>query len=556
MSIFSKLFPNAKGEAEASSSSTTSATAEEGPPMKRSPGDGRAVPPASDARGGEAKVPPPAARPDAQPVKAAPPSPGAARSAVARPQPPPAGPPPAPPPAPAARPFAPPAAPPLAPPTAAAQAPAAQPAVTVTRPIDVGPAPPSVSRARPPMPAIVIGPPAAAPAPAAPAVAPVPAPAQATAAAPAPAVEHAHARPFPTQPDTPKAIEAGVPSALERLQAGSSVRPPAPELTKPNGSHPSIADTFERLLSADDVDAGLAALDPSAGGHGHATNAADLAEVRGLFAQLAANHVRPVRDFVIDLRWSEATVDWLPVCVPALRSLRRAAEKLDVDEVCAALERFGATLESAQAAGGRTIGGDARQKILAGYDELVKTMPQAFALDLDRSQREAVILQSLLLQVPGVKKVTLDKMYAAGLSTLEAMLLATPSDVAATTGIAEALAERIVQRFRAYREQLKATVPDATRARERERIGELTRLLRTQHEEYERASQSWSREAGEAKKDLRKARAQTMLDIQVELARLGEVDRIAALDKLPFDAKLAALEAFLEQARDKYAAPS
>ena len=335
-----------------------------------------------------------------------------------------------------------------------------------------------------------------------------------------------------------------------------SVRPPAPELTKRNGSHPSIADTFERLLSVDDVDAGLAALEQTGAGHGHATSAADLAEVRALFAQLAANHVRPVRDFVIDLRWSEATVDWLPVCVPALRSLRRAAEKLDVAEVCAALDRFSETLESAQDVGARTIGGDVRQAILAGYERLAETMPQAFALDLDRSQREAVILQSLLLQVPGVKKVTLDKMYGAGLSTLEAMLLATPSDVAVTTGIAEALAEKIVQRFRAYREQVKATVPDATRARERERISELTRLLRTQHEEYERASQSWSREAAEAKKGLRKARTQTMLDIQVELARLGETDRIAALDKLPFDAKLAALEAFLEQARDKYAAVS
>jgi hypothetical protein len=330
----------------------------------------------------------------------------------------------------------------------------------------------------------------------------------------------------------------------------------SPGGAKPNGGHPSIADTFERLLTADDVDAGLAALEPgTAPGTGHGSNLSDLGEVRALFAQLAANHVRPVRDFVIDLRWSDATVDWLPVCIPALRSLRRAAEKLEIAEVCASLDRFASTLEAAQADVGRTLGGERRQSILGGYEDLARTMPQAFALDLDRSQREAVILQSLLLQVAGVKKVTLDKMYAAGLSTLEAMLLATPSDVAATTGIPEALAERIVLRFRAYRDQVKAIVPDATRARERERIGELARLLRTQHAEYERASQSWSREATEAKKALRKARAQTLLDIHVELARLGEVERIAALDKLPFEGKLEELQSFLEEARDKYAAP-
>jgi hypothetical protein len=331
--------------------------------------------------------------------------------------------------------------------------------------------------------------------------------------------------------------------------SAAAAGPPA----KPNG-HPSIADTFERLLTSDDVDASLAALESGTPAAGHASTISDLGEVRALFAQLAANHVRPVRDFVIDLLSSEATADWLPVSLPALRSLQRAAEKLDIPEVCAALDRFASTLEAAQADGLRTIGGERRRAILAGYEELTRALPQAFSLDLDRTQREAVILQSLLLQVPGVKKITLDKMYAAGLSTLEAMLLATPSDIAATTGMPVALAERIVERFRAYRDQVKATVPDATRARERERITELTQLLRTQQGEYDRASQSWSREAAEAKKVLRKARAQTMLDIQVHLARLGEVDRIAALDKLPFEGKLELLESFLEEARDKYAA--
>ena len=82
-------------------------------------------------------------------------------------------------------------------------------------------------------------------------------------------------------------------------------------------------------------------------------------------------------------------------------------------------------------------------------------MPQAFALDLDRSQREAVILQSLLLQVPEVKKVTLDKLYAAGLTTLEAMLLATPGDVAADDGDRRgARARASSQRFREYKEQV------------------------------------------------------------------------------------------------------
>ena len=181
-------------------------------------------------------------------------------------------------------------------------------------------------------------------------------------------------------------------------------------------------------------------------------------------------------------------------------------------------------------------------------------MPQAFALDLDRTQREAVILQSLLLQVPDVKKVIIDKLYAAGLTSLEAMLLATTGDIVATTGISESLAGRIVERFRVYHEQMRLAVPDATRAQERERVAELTRRLRRVHYDYELASQSWTDEASEKKKDLRKSRAQTLLDIQVVLARLGEVDRLKELERLPFERKLAYLESFLEEARDKYVA--
>jgi len=418
------------------------------------------------------------------------------------------------------------------------------PAVVVTRSIDVGPG--LAPRARPAMPAnasgaaaqAVVNPGTAGPAPA------VPTPAVLGAVPGAPARA-------PLQVSSDAAKVPGV----EPPPPSPSVRPPAPEMTKPNGTPngapASIADTFERLLGSD-LDAGFASLEraPSASsgtGSGAASALTDYGEVRALFAELAANHVRPVRDFMIDLRWCDATVDWLPICEPALRSLRRAADKLELPALCGALDRFSAALTAAQSSEARTIGGDLRASLLESYEELTRQMPQAFALDLDRTQREGVILQALLLQVTDVKKVTLDKMYAAGLSTLDAMMLATPADIAATTGIAEVLAERIVARFRAYHEQVKATAPDANRVRER--IAALTHRLRSEHDAYERAGQSWSRDAAERKKEHRRARAQTLLDIQVELARMGEVERLARLDRLPFDGKLTQLEVFLQDAK-------
>ncbi|HEY6463733.1 MAG TPA: helix-hairpin-helix domain-containing protein [Polyangiaceae bacterium] len=394
----------------------------------------------------------------------------------------------------------------------------AGPPVIVSRSIDIGGAPKSQSR--PSAPTIQIGPPTKAAAP--PAAAP----------------------PVPPKAPTLK---------LDLEPKPASVRPMAPAMT-PGDGVASIADTFEKLL-ASDLEVGFEALEKDPGSSPHIdVSLTDLAEVRSLFAQLAANHVRQVRDFMIDLRWSDATVDWIGICDPALKSLRRAADKLELGELCAALDLFSETLAKARAPGAPTIEGTHRESILECYKELAAVMPQAFALDMDRSQREAVILQSLLLQVPDVKKVTIDKLYAAGLTTLEAMLLATPGDVAATTGIDEALAARIVQRFREYREHLKTAHPDATRAQERERVSELTARLRREHEDFEVVAKAWSREAEEKKKELRKARAQTLLDIQVILARLGEVERLKEIERLPFDKKLAHLESFLEEARDKYVA--
>jgi hypothetical protein len=356
--------------------------------------------------------------------------------------------------------------------------------------------------------------------------------------------------PPPASP-APIPVKTAAPAPTEPRK---SVRPTAPDLIPSGNGQASIADTFDRLLSSEDLEEGFASMEKSVAAPGSAPTMTDLAEVRLLFAQLAANHVRQVRDFMIDLRWSEPTVDWVPICEPALRSLRRAADKLELTELCEALDRFSVALSETSASGVKTVAGTAKETLLARYDDLSRLMPQAFALDLDRTQREAAILQSLLLQVPEVKKVTLDRMYAAGLTTLEAMFLATPGDIAATTGIPESLAALIVDRFKAYREQVKKTVPDATRAKEREHIAELTAKLRRECDEYERVSSEWAKGSSEQKKELRKAREQTLLDIQVVLARLGEVDRLTQLERLPFEKKLAHLESFLEEARDKYVA--
>src|SRR5215472_12607568 len=96
----------------------------------------------------------------------------------------------------------------------------------------------------------------------------------------------------------------------------------------------------------------------------------------------------------------------------------------------------------------------------------------------------------------------------------------------------------------------------ARAVRGREEIARLTARLRSAHEEYESASESWSPEAEGKKRELRKARADTLVEIAAALAWLGEVERVQEIERLPFEQKLARLEAFLEDLQRASAAPS
>lgn len=331
-----------------------------------------------------------------------------------------------------------------------------------------------------------------------------------------------------------------------------SLRPPPPSTKRGDSMPPaplsldfdegSIAHAFDALMSDGPTEVGRANV--------------DLAPVRELFASLAANHMRHVRDFMIDVKWGEAPRDWLEICVPAVTSLKRAADRLEIPELGTALESFGSAIKDELASddASKTIAGATKERLLGSYEQLVTILPQAFALDRDRSQREAVIIQSLCLSVPDVRKVTIDKLHAAGLTSLATLFEAKPDEVSQVAGIPLALAQRIVERFQAYRQELANASPQDARAAERERLATLTEKLTEQHRGYEEAADAWGPEAKAKKRDLFRAREETWLEISLLLARFGEVERLQGIEKVPYAARITQLTDWLEEARQKYRA--
>ena len=367
---------------------------------------------------------------------------------------------------------------------------------------------------------------------------------------------------FDAEPAPPPEAFRTAPSALEA---------PAPA---PKAARPQEAEETQRLL--DDLDAGFESIvrpsapvvwigspsadgasPPAAGDAGAvaapaaearaAQHEADMAEVRELFAGIAPAYARPLRDFMLEVAWGEPTPEWLDVVRPATEALRRAAAAVELPAVDAALEDFAAALELAS--GEPSYRAEVRETLGAAYAKLVEAMPAVFALEGERSRREPIIVRSLLLQVPGVRKVAIDKLYAAGLHGLDVFYAAHPRELAEASGLDEALAAAICERFQRYRRELGELSPDRGHARERAELEVLTAALARQHEEHEGAAVAWSPDATARRASARKERGDTLLRIDALLAHLGEVDLQRTLARVPFHQKIRELVRYLDEAK-------
>jgi chemotaxis protein histidine kinase CheA len=280
--------------------------------------------------------------------------------------------------------------------------------------------------------------------------------------------------------------------------------------------------------------------------HGVST-AEDLAEVRRVFNDVAVNHVTQVRDVMLELSYGEADPAWIEATQPALRSLRKMAEQMELTDLCQALDEFGATVQAA-VAGRARIGEDGKADLLRRYQRLIELIPQAFELDAERDRREPIIIEALLYQIEGVEKRTIEKLFAVGLNRLDALMRAAADEIEVVAGLRAEVAGAIVEKFQSYRSAASAALSAPDPAAERRQLSQLLTELTAQNDDYARASAGWTDEARAQKREARKQREQTFQRIKVALARLGERDQLARLEKLPFEERIAMLDRYLSAA--------
>ena len=289
-----------------------------------------------------------------------------------------------------------------------------------------------------------------------------------------------------------------------------------------------------------------ALLSGSPGGAAPAASEQDLAEVQALFKQIAADYLGPVRDFMVEIGLGSASKQWLEVCSPAVTSLQKSAESMGLSDLGRALERLSTAFDEVERLPGDVIGDVARKVIENAHHDLERLLPEAFAIAEERDRREPIFVQTLLRQVPDVRKVALDKLYAAGLSKLEMYYMASAADLSEASGLSPELCQRVVDRFADFRKELASRPVTDGKSHEHGRLTELTELLENQTRDFEKA-QAGAR--GLDKRTLRKARGDTLLEIQLVLARLGRVDLVEELEKVPFARKVSELRDYLARSK-------
>jgi hypothetical protein len=272
-------------------------------------------------------------------------------------------------------------------------------------------------------------------------------------------------------------------------------------------------------------------------------NANDQLIVEQLFADIAANYARPIKNFMFELKRGTATKDWVEICRPAMQGITRAAEGMGLRAAAQRMMDFEAALSLAQQSDQRVLSGEVRDLLMWCYEDLIQVMPQAFVVGEEEQQREGIIINSLLAQIPDVGRVTIEKLYRAGLTALDTLYLARREELAVATGISIDLSERICAKFQAYRAGLEASNRDVKDVGQRNRLAEFVAELKRQHEGFLRASEDSN--LAQEKRDFREQRQSCVLWINVLLAEVGEVDLVCELQKMSFEKRIQRLEEYL-----------
>ena len=268
------------------------------------------------------------------------------------------------------------------------------------------------------------------------------------------------------------------------------------------------------------------------------------AAVQELLSQIAANYATPLKSFMFELQRGTASKDEIELSRPVLDGIRGAVEIMNLPQVVQRISDLDDALLLALSSNERLVNGEIRLRILSSYEALVSIMPEAFRLGDGGEKREDIIIKSLLKQIPRLGCVTLEKLYRAGLGSLDALFLANKEDLAAATGVSGRMCELICDKVAQHRQELGSLPHGAAQSVWRSRLAGVVNSLRDEIDAAgaPNGSPAWPTSEEQRRRNQRQV---YYLKITVILAEMGELDLLSRMHKVSFKRRMQILNEYL-----------
>jgi hypothetical protein len=268
------------------------------------------------------------------------------------------------------------------------------------------------------------------------------------------------------------------------------------------------------------------------------------AAVQELFIQIAANYATPLKSFMFELQRGTVSKNEIELSRPVLDGIRGAIEIMNLPQAVQRISDLDDALLLALSSNERLVNGAIRLRILSSYEALVRIMPEAFRLGDEGEKREDIIIKSLLKQIPRLGCVTLEKLYRAGLGSLDALFLANKEDLAAATGVSGRMCELICDKVAQHRQELGTLPDDAAQSVWRGRLATLVNSLR---DEIDAARAPNGSPVWPTSEEQRRGNQRQLyfLKITVILAEMGELELLGQMHKVSFKRRIQILDEYL-----------
>ncbi|MBN1652829.1 MAG: hypothetical protein JXA30_03555 [Deltaproteobacteria bacterium] len=290
---------------------------------------------------------------------------------------------------------------------------------------------------------------------------------------------------------------------------------------------------------------------PSSASQAFIENEGKRRELETVFTEVAQKKAKAIRDFALELSLGLTPKNWVSYCLDAVQAIARAADGLKRMELQDALAQFKQQLDQANQQSGPNLSPTSIAELRGSHAKLAEQMPEGCALGDISASRERLLVESLLLQVPGVGRNIVKQIEPKPIGKYRALCTADAKEIARQTGLDHEVAGAVAENFNAFQKSRESSDPESRLERLGRGLAELSQQLDRLHREFVRADAEGDRER---KRNARREQASRLAQIEVLLADYAELELLRSLRPLPVQKKIEALNIFLDEPSSSHSA--